>query len=281
MRWVVKATEQHQGELPVFPWVASRLVGLLEQPGARLSEIESLISQDQVITAHLLRTANSSLFGGAMPLERVGQAVARLGFRETASVAMAAACRCLYDVEDRAELAVFPEVWHALWHDSLACAYGARLLARELKRGDPERVFLAALFRNVGSLLVLKIVARGLVRGRLEAPVATEALESVLRALHADLGANYLRSCHMPDHVVAAAQSHHAPLLRLSADTLDLHLVRVADGLCERIGVAPFASGEMTLAGEQSLAQLELGPPQQDYFELQLRALAEQLRELL
>ncbi len=279
--WVMEATQRNQGELPAFPGVAARLVDLLEQPDAQMRDVEFLVSQDQVVSAQVLRIANSVIFGGAMPVETVGDAVVRLGFKETAQIAMGAACRSLFSMEDRAELETYPTLWRALWLDSQVCAYGGRLLARELRRGRPERVFLAAMFRDLGGLLILKMVARGLVQGRLSPPPEVDELGRAIDQLHCELGANYLRSCHLPDYVVSVAKRHHAAAVPFDADHMDLHVVRLADGLCHRAGAAPFATGELGPLAEESAELLELGPHRLDYFELQFRELGEQLRALV
>jgi hypothetical protein len=194
---------------------------------------------------------------------------------------MTAAYRSLYDLESRAERDAFPQLWGALWHDSLVCAYGARLVAREVEAGSPDRVFLAAMLRNLGSVLVLKLLARGLVSGRLRRRPQDAELEAVLRQLHPEIGADYLERERMPAYVVAAARHHHDASLPFAPETLELHLLRVADGFCEQIGVAPFASGSMGPVGEQSLELLGIGAEQRSYLELQFRGLAEQLQGLL
>ena len=119
VRFVLDRAERNAGELPAFPGVAARLVDLLEHPEAELREVEALVSQDPAVSSQVLRVANSLMYRGAMPIETVPQAVLRLGFRETAQVAMSAACRVLFSLEDRAELELFPDVWRALWLDSL------------------------------------------------------------------------------------------------------------------------------------------------------------------
>jgi HD-like signal output (HDOD) protein len=281
MRWVVESTERGQEDLPAFPTVAAQLVDLLEQPNANLREVEALVARDQAIASEVLRTANSVLYAAAMPAQNVGQAAVRLGFREMAQVAMTAACRALFDVENRAELEIFPHVWRALWHDSLVCAYGGRLLARELKQGAPERVFLGAMFRNVGGLIVLKVVARGLVRGRLRRAPAEAELAAVMHALHARLGARYLKSCRLPEHAVAIASRHHDLDVELTPETVDLHLVRLADGLCDAIRVPPFATGELGALALESADALGVGPERLELATLQFRELAEQLQALV
>lgn len=279
--WIRRATAHGSGELPAFPPVAASLLELVDRPEVDLRQLEELISRDQVLAAQVLRTANSALFRGIYPIESLGPAILRLGFRETVDVALAAACRTLFGLEDRAELQVFAGTRQAIWHDSLVCAYGGRLLSRELGLGNPERVFLGATVRNLGSLLILKLLARAIVRGKLRAPPSEPELERLLADLHCELGADYLRRSRMPEYLIAATALHHAPSLPDSAAACDLHLIRLADDLCERIGVAPFARGELGATGQQSLAVLGVSPERCEYFELQFRGLAEQVRGLI
>ena len=229
--WVRETVARDEAELPAMPAVAVRLVDLLEGSDAELDEIERVVSQEQAIADRVIRPSYSLLYRGSMPVKTVSRAAMRLCFRETAQIALAAACRALYDPRDRVELETFPELWAAAWQDSLVCAFGARLLSRELKLGDPERVFLGAMFRHVGNLLVLKVLSRGLVGGELHEAPDTGALARGLAALHAGLGADYLRSAGMPEHAVEAAGRHHDPEIPFAADRLELHVIRVADGL--------------------------------------------------
>jgi len=279
--WILASSAPGQGDLPVFPSVAARLVDLLEHPGAEVAEAASLLSQDQVITAQVLRAANSILYSGAIPVTSVASAVMRLGFRESANVAMAAACRSLYDVEDRAELEIFPEVWSAIWQQSLLTAYGGRLVSLELQAGEPEHVFLGALLRNVGSLLVLKLVARGRVRGTLRMEPSEEALSAAIASLRARVGVGYLKSCGLPDHVLAAAADGEDLAVPAALDPGSLHVLRLVEGLTNVLHVAPFATGELGPAAEASAALFELGPERLEYLTLQLQGLTEQVQELL
>lgn len=279
-RFVLDRAEKGADELPAFPVVATRLLELLEQPGAELRAVEALVAQDAAVSAQVLGMANSLMYGGAMRIESIPQAVMRLGFRETAQVAMTAACRALFNLEDRAEGEVYRELVHALWVDSLVCSHGARLIARELKRGQPERIFLGAMFRDLGTLLILKLVARGLVRGKLRPKPDEALLREVIEGLHAELGARYLSRAQLPEEVVRIVARHHAVDLPCEPGTLDLHIVRVADGLVDRIGIAPFATGDLGPLALESACQLGIDADRLDAFVLQFEELAAQLRAL-
>ena len=154
------------------------------------------------------------------------------------------------------------------------------MLSRELKRGEPERVFLSAMFRNLGSLLILKILARALVRGRLRSAPTPAEMRDLIDVLHPRIGASYLRRCRLPDYVAETAARHHAIDLPAGAESIDLHVVRLADGLVDRIGVAPFATGALGPLAEESAAFFAIAPDRLEYFELQFRELAGQLGEI-
>lgn len=279
--WVLQASQERMDSLPPFPAVATRIVDALEQPNAELGDIEGLIGQDPVISAQVLQTANSVIYGGAMPVDTVPQAVMRLGFRETAQVAMTAACRVLFNVEDRAELELFPELWRSYWLESLLSAYGGRLLARELKRGRAEDVFLAGLFHNLGGLLILKLVAHGMVHRHIPLRPSESELARVVEILHTELGENYLRRCHVPDYVTAVAAHHHDAEVAAGPHHDAIHIVRLGDGLCGRVGVAPFSDDTLGPLAEESAALLDVDEERLAYLALQFEELAGQLRELL
>ncbi len=281
--WVSTTLKQREVDLPTFPAIAVRFVALLEEPDVEMSQLGELISQDPATMAHVLRAANSVLFGGIMPIENVNNAIIRLGFKDTASIALASACRSLFNTRERSEFEVFQSVTNALWQDCLVCAFGARLLSQELKVGDPQRTFVGAMFRNLGSLLILKVMSQARVNGRLLKTPSEEELASVLAELHHHVGASYLRRANMPNYVVRIAAEHHAAFIPFQPDTVDLHVVRLSDGLSERIGVPPFAPaqpGPLSPIAEQAVEFFGLSGERIEYFELQFEALSEQVRDL-
>lgn len=279
--WIRETAQKHPGELPAMPSVAGRLMERMSDPRIELAEVEGIISQDQAIAARVIQAANSVLYRGAMPAESVSRAAMRLGLRETLQIALAAACRTLYDPRDKVEIDIFPDFWRGAWHDSLVCAFGARLIAREIKLGDPERVFLGGMFRHVGNLLVLKLVSRGLVVGRLKRRPELEELATALQTLHVPVGADYLERVAMPGFVTDVVTRHHDAELPFTPDNVELHAIRVADGLCARIGVTPLAPEVLGPAAEQSVEALALDPDRVAYFELQLRELVDQVAEMM
>lgn len=69
--------------------------------------------------------------------------------------------------------------------------------------------------------------------------------------------------------------------MQRGTDTLDLHLVRLADGLCDATRVPPFATGELGALALESADALDAGPERLELALLQFRELAEQLQALV
>ena len=276
---VLGALSAHTEDLPALPSVAVRLIELIDRSEPSVQELASLIAQDQVVASRVLQAANSALYVGVVPIDTLPKALMRLGARETVQVAMAAAAHVLFDPKHRAELEMFPDVWPRFWSSCLVRAYGGRLIARELKRGDPERVFLGGMFCRVGSMIVVKVLSRGLVTGTVRERPTSDELAYAVDRLCVRLGVDYLTRSQMPAHVVDVTRRLEEidPL----EDTDELHVIRLADGLCHRLEVVPFATGALGELAEASAERLGLDAERLEFLELSLRELTDQVGEMM
>src|SRR5262245_3820249 len=73
-------------ELPTLPSVVQRVTAVLDAPDADLAEAAALIETDQVLTAQLLRLANSAFYGVSGQIASVAQALTILGTTITRSL---------------------------------------------------------------------------------------------------------------------------------------------------------------------------------------------------
>src|SRR5262249_36515574 len=66
-------------ELPTLPVIVQRVVEVLDRADGGHAEAAALIETDQVLTAHLLRVANSAFYGLSGKIASVGHALTVLG----------------------------------------------------------------------------------------------------------------------------------------------------------------------------------------------------------
>jgi HD-like signal output (HDOD) protein len=133
-------------KLPPMPLIASRMVNLINSPRASAGELAKVISGDPVISARVLKIANSSFYSMARQVKTLSNAIVILGEKTLKNLVLAASLRGLNSK--------FGPIEQMLWEDSMTCALGARFLASSLRTGDPEEAFIAGLFRHIGRVLL-------------------------------------------------------------------------------------------------------------------------------
>jgi HD-like signal output (HDOD) protein len=161
--------------IPVLPTVATEVLRAVNDPSADMGRLAETIRNDQALAGHVMKFANSPLLRSGMPIVSLQQAIARLGMRNVADVALAASMGPkLFRAPSYTALV------EAIWKESLASALWAREIARSLRR-SVEVGFLCALLHQVGKPVVLQVVQDILGPGAAGAPGSA----AVLRLLEA------------------------------------------------------------------------------------------------
>jgi hypothetical protein len=79
------------GELPPIPSIALKALKMSEDPEVDIQDLQAALSQDQALTAQILRMANSGLYGLEHKIATISHAVAILGLNTTRYL-LSAAC---------------------------------------------------------------------------------------------------------------------------------------------------------------------------------------------
>lgn len=198
-------------ELPSLPEFIARLLAAVEEPGVSGQRVAEIVSEDQAMTAAVLKLVNSPYYGLSRRIGSIQHAVLLLGFRTVRNLALSAVLVKSFGrtSNDRR----FQPA--ALWRHSVASAAGARLLALRLGAGEAEEAFLAGLVHDMGIVIIdqylhedfraiLDLVSTRRVTLR-------EAEREVLGRDHAFIGALLARRWNFPGAVVEAIGCHHAP----------------------------------------------------------------------
>jgi|ERR1051326_2398259 putative nucleotidyltransferase with HDIG domain len=190
--------------LPVFPTIAQRAIRVLRSENAGLEQVEEIVSNDQVLTAELLKIANTALNGPLQRLTTIRSSIAHVG---VGAAIRAISAVCLRPVFASRNLC-------ALWNHSLEAAQVAEEFALISNCVDPAEAFLAGLIHDIGrlaySLLSCDYQARN---QRLEEhgcpPLLVE--QALTGTCHAEIGAELLRVWSLPAQFVDAVKYHHEP----------------------------------------------------------------------
>ncbi|MCP3871517.1 MAG: HDOD domain-containing protein [Gammaproteobacteria bacterium] len=142
---------QDKLKLPSLPEVAVRIGRAMEDGSSDASDIAKIIQTDPVITAKMIKVANSALYGGQTPVETCSTAVVRLGTKLTHKMVLTFALQDLF----KPKSGILQKRMQELWKHSTKVAALCYVLAKHDSRFDPEHALLAGLMHDIGVVAVL------------------------------------------------------------------------------------------------------------------------------
>jgi len=264
---------------PVLPSVALELAELTKKPNASYDEVVSVLQNDPLLVASVMKIAQSSLFGGR--LQSLQNAVQRLGINTLRDIVwqVAAGVR-LFSVQS------YAPIMQRLRMHSIFTAYAARMIATRAGLAA-EHSFLCGLLHDMGITGTLLALGNS---GPHSAPPLTTLLAAI-DGVHEQAGASIGRLWQLAPEIVAAIEYHH----RYHPDVPDVPVLSavicVAENLAEAQGFgvsAPSVSGSRSVRFdtqgstqlEHSLKRLRLHGKQDDLAK-RGEELAAQLRGIL
>ena len=133
-------------KLPTIPKVVQELIDSFSNDDIDIDTIAKKIAQDQVITAKVLRLANSAHFGASRQIGSVQEAVVVLGFNTVRTLVVASGITGAFVATPGFDRKAF-------WKHSLAVATTAKWLAKQAKTNG-EVAFTCGMVHNIGEMLI-------------------------------------------------------------------------------------------------------------------------------
>ena len=133
-------------ELPTIPRVVQRLIAALRDPDVDARRIGEALAQDPVLSAKVLRLANSSFFGGQRSMASIDAAVAMIGTQALNRLIVACGVSSSFKDIPGIDLPTF-------WRDALVAATAASKLAPRVG-ADPEEAYVCGLLHATGHLIL-------------------------------------------------------------------------------------------------------------------------------
>lgn len=134
-------------ELPPMPDVTTRALQMVDDIEATPDEIADVLKRDPALTASILRSSNSALYGQQQEVKTLDAAIQVLGMRQLKSKLMATALRQW----NRS----FGPVEKLIWEKSLGTASASQVLCEQLSKRYRDELYLTALLHNLGQIVLL------------------------------------------------------------------------------------------------------------------------------
>jgi HD-like signal output (HDOD) protein len=249
-------------QLPVFHHVALKLMHILAKEDYSIAQVAQLILEDQALSSHVLRMANSAFFGGLSQITTIRDAIVRLGARQVTQVVTVVTQSQQYRTQDKTMVAYM----QTLWKHALGCALGTKWFAEKTGYKDlAQEGLLAGLLHDIGQLFILKVL-EDVQASEPRLTLSKSVLVEVLQQMHVEQGTMLMQHWHIPALYGEIVCQHHAEAYDTN-NTL-LLMVRLVDMACKKVGIglhydpaivlATTAEAQALGAKEMVLAELEI-----------------------
>ncbi len=235
--------------LPTLPGMLETISRAVESKRFSAADIGKLISRDQVLTAKILKLANSAFFGFSRKVGSLTQALVLLGFDVVKGLILTSSVFEL--MKDQAR---------GLWRHSMGVATACGVIAAELGLEEVEEVSLGGLLHDLG-----KVVIRAHMPDdqesitelvEVEGMSVREAEMEVLGFDHSLVGLWLAESWKLPEKLTDPIRWHHQPTHARHAPKVAA-IVHLADILIRGYGygdggdkwVPPLERGALRLLG--------------------------------
>ena len=136
-------------KLPVMHEVAHALIRTLHDDEISISQVRDLIAKDPVLTAKVLRAANSAAMGLKREVASLDAAIAMVGLSQVRTLALTACMNVAFPVVPGLDRTEF-------WRNCMACAGYSQWLAGGIGLDAPQ-AWLAGMMLRLGELIIVQV----------------------------------------------------------------------------------------------------------------------------
>jgi HD-like signal output (HDOD) protein len=194
------------GKLPMVPKVVQELLASFERADSNVDQIVEQVSHDQVLSAKVLRLANSARMSGGKPAMSVDDAVVRLGFDNLRMLVVAGGMAGM-----KIDSPTFDR--KAFWLHSFHTGNVARWLAKQAKL-DGNTAYTCGLLHNIGELLIHIALPQEMTKIDKMVVAGTDRIQVENMVLGLDLatvGGELARRWQFPKEIQRAIIQHQNP----------------------------------------------------------------------
>ena len=208
--WKIRQRVQSLSRLTTLPQIATRVLELVENPRTSASQLGEIIASDQVLTARILKLANSAYFGFPRRISTLNLAIVVLGFNALRDLVLSISIIDQFRVNADHGLDL-----EKFWRHSVIVAIGAKVLSRMGGYAPAGEVFVGGLIHDIGYLVLVQhfphLFQEAFNYAQERSISFLEAEYRTLGFSHAEVGAWLAQGWNLPEKLVKAIQYHHQP----------------------------------------------------------------------
>jgi HD-like signal output (HDOD) protein len=174
--------ERDAVSIPPYPGVAMRLQQLVQTGNYGMNDLSKVAMTDPVVTAFLLRAANSAAYRGASQITSVSDAVMRIGGSDVVRIAIAASLGA-----QAGRKGALATMRRRIWQESLTSAVICFQLANA-RRMNQQEAFVCGLLHDIGKVVATSSLETVLAQNKDERTLSEDEWMAYIDRFQADLG---------------------------------------------------------------------------------------------
>ena len=221
------------------PDVCLKVNELVADDSTSLEQVALVVIRDPNLTARILKLANSAFYGLPGRVDTITRAVMLLGMAEIQKIVMAVSA-----VQSFSRLSSSVTNINSFWRHGVYTGLVAQAIARRAQVLHPERLFVAGMLHDIGTLVINKRFPEIAQTITIEANGDEDAQQHLeVRDLgfdHALLAGMMLDSWHLPATLVDTIYWHHEPQRAAHAGP-EAAILKVADQIANYSGTGSYS----------------------------------------
>ncbi len=246
-----------------LPSLLKKVNAIVNEPNIPQARMSRLLTSDPVITARILRSANSALNRGKTSIGEMAQAFTTLGLKQMRVLVKAIDSTEPFN-EDISQYVKIEDFWKR----SLAVGTCSTIIDR-LLGGNSDEIFTAGLLHDFGRLIILENpeklpVLKLLDECRSSNDLVYKHERKYLGFNHMELADSLFEEWNMPVVVRECAAFHHSPILAIRC-RYETAIVHIADVICSAMEIGQNGDSQVSIFDENARRLLNLSSDQLDY----------------
>ena len=220
-------------DLPPLPAVVMKVIEMLLKPDASIRNLHLVISQDQALSAKILKIVNSAMYSLRSEVSTVSHAISILGLNTVKSVVMAVSVDNIYQsAKDLGKKLMSDHSWGA--------ALAARAIAQKVHYENPEEALVCGLMHDIGKPILMQNFGQRYYEIISEVYKGSSTFHQLeiqrLGFSHAEVGMLLAKKWNFPAQLAEAVGYHHTPLEAPNHKQLAC-IVNLANLVMARLGI--------------------------------------------
>jgi len=213
--------------LPTLPAVINKLNTLSENEKSSVQEMAKIVSSDQVLSARILRLANSPSYG-FYRVSTISNAMILLGVNVVKSLALSSS---IFEIMEKNSV--------GLWEHSLGVGVASNMIAHKLELPECEEIATAGLLHDIGKVIIsikCEEAEKKIRQVALEQEIySAEAELQVIDTDHAEVGGWLSKCWYLPEKLSEPIEFHHN-VIQSTNHRKKTSVVHIADILVKASG---------------------------------------------